>query len=211
MDWAWVGENLGQIRGYALQHLFLTAVPVAAGFALAFPMSLAAIRWRRLYGPLLGLTGMLFTIPSIALFVLLIPVTGLGPLTAIVPLTIYTLLILIRNTVEGLDGVDPDVREAAEAMGYTRGRQLFGVELPLALPVIVAGLRIATVTTVGLVTITALIGAGGLGRLIVDGFTLFFPTSVVVGVVLSVAFAVAADLVLLAGQKALTPWRAGRA
>ena len=127
------------------------------------------------------------------------------------PLTIYSLLILIRNTVEGLDGVDRDVREAAEAMGYTRGRQLFGVELPLALPVVFAGLRIATVTTVGLVTITALIGAGGLGRLIVDGFTLFFPTSVVVGVVLSVAFAVAADLCLLAAQKALTPWRAGPA
>ena len=149
---------------------------------------------------------MLFTIPSLALFILLIPFTGLRLGTPLIGLTIYTLLILVRNMVEGLRGVDRDVREAAEAMGYTRARQLFGVELPLALPVIVAGLRIATVTTIGLITVTALIGWGGLGQLFIEGFTLNFATPIVVGLVLSAALAVAADLLLVGVQRALTPW-----
>ncbi|HYY78650.1 MAG TPA: ABC transporter permease [Actinomycetes bacterium] len=184
----------------------LTGLAVLFGSLLAFPLALAAMRWPRLYGPILGLTGMLFTIPSLALFILLIPFTGLRLGTPLIGLTIYTLLILVRNMVEGLRGVDRDVREAAEAMGYTRARQLFGVELPLALPVIVAGLRIATVTTIGLITVTALIGWGGLGQLFIEGFTLNFATPIVVGLVLSAALAVAADLLLVGVQRALTPW-----
>ena len=156
--WSWVSYHLDDIGGYLLQHVQLTVLAVLFGLLLAFPLALAAIRWPRLYAPILGLTGILFTIPSLALFILLIPFTGLSTRTALIGLTIYTLLILVRNMVEGLRGVDRDVREAAQAMGYTPARQLFRVELPLALPVIMAGIRIATVTTIGLVTI------GGMAR-----------------------------------------------
>jgi osmoprotectant transport system permease protein len=206
--WSWVSYHLDDIGGYLLQHVQLTVLAV---LLLAFPLALAAIRWPRLYAPILGLTGILFTIPSLALFILLIPFTGLSTRTALIGLTIYTLLILVRNMVEGLRGVDRDVREAAQAMGYTPARQLFRVELPLALPVIMAGVRIATVTTIGLVTVTALIGQGGLGRLFIDGFTLNFATPIVVGLVLSVLLALAADLLLVGLQHRLTPWaRSGR-
>ena len=209
--WSWVGDHLDDIRGYLVQHVQLTVLAVLLGLLIAFPLSLAAIRWPRLYAPILGLTGILFTIPSLALFILLIPFTGLSTRTALIGLTIYTLLILVRNMVEGLRGVDRDVREAAQAMGYTPARQLFRVELPLALPVIMAGVRIATVTTIGLVTVTALIGQGGLGRLFIDGFTLNFATPIVVGLVLSVLLALTADLLLVGLQHRLTPWaRSGR-
>jgi osmoprotectant transport system permease protein len=208
--WSWVGDHLDDIRDDLLQHVQLTVLAVLFGLLLAFPLSLAAIRWPRLYAPILGFTGMLFTIPSLALFILLIPFTGLSISTSLIGLTMYTLLILIRNIVEGLRGVDRDVREAAEAMGYTRTRQLFQVELPLALPVIIAGIRIATVTTIGLVTITALIGQGGLGQLFIDGFTLNFATPIVVGIVLSALLAFTADLALVGLQHQLTPWARSR-
>jgi osmoprotectant transport system permease protein len=209
--WSWVGDHLDDIRGYLFQHIQLTFLAVLFGLLLAFPLALGAIRWPRLYAPILGFTGILFTIPSLALFILLIPFTGLSVRTSLIGLTMYTLLILVRTIVEGLLGVDRDVREAAEAMGYSRARQLWRVELPLALPVIMAGVRIATVTTIGLVTITALIGQGGLGRLFLDGFILNFATPIVVGLVLSVLLALAADLLLVGLQYRLTPWaRSGR-
>ena len=204
--WSWVGRHLDDIRDDLLQHVQLTGLALLFGLLLAFPLALVAVRWPRTYGPVLGFTGVLFTIPSLALFILLIPFTGLQIQTALIGLTIYTLLILVRNTVEGLRGVDPDVREAAQAMGYTRARQLFQVELPLALPVIIAGVRIATVTTIGLVTVTALIGWGGLGQLFIEGFTLNFTTPIVVGIVLSALLAFAADLLLVGLQYRLTPW-----
>ena len=187
--WSWVGDHLDDIRGYLFQHVELTGLALLFGIVLAFPLALAAVRWPRLYGPILAFTGVLFTIPSLALFIL---------------------LILVRNMVEGLRGVDRDVREAAQAMGFSATRQLFQVELPLALPVIMAGVRIATVTTIGLVTITALIGWGGLGRLFIDGFTLDFTTPIVVGIVLSAALAFTADLLLVAVQRQLTPWARSR-
>jgi osmoprotectant transport system permease protein len=208
--WSWIGDHLDDIRDDLLQHLQLTGLAVLFGMLLAFPLALAAIRWPRLYAPILGFTGVLFTIPSLALFILLIPFTGLQIWTALIGLTIYTLLILVRNMVEGLRGVDRDVREAAQAMGYTPARQLFRVELPLALPVIMAGVRIATVTTIGLVTVTALIGWGGLGQLFLDGFTLNFPTPLIVGIVLSALLAFAADLLLVGVQWGLTPWARSR-
>jgi osmoprotectant transport system permease protein len=204
--WSWIGDHVDDIRAALVQHLQLTGLALLFGLALAFPLALAAVQWPRLYGPILGFTGVLFTIPSLALFILLIPFTGLQIQTALIGLTIYTLLILVRNMVEGLRGVDPDVREAAQAMGYTRARQLFGVELPLALPVIIAGVRIATVTTIGLVTVTALIGWGGLGQLFIEGFTLNFGTPIVVGIVLSALLAFTADLLLVGLQRRLTPW-----
>jgi osmoprotectant transport system permease protein len=208
--WSWIGDHADDIRDALVQHLELTGLAVLFGSLLAFPLALAAVRWPRLYAPILGFSGTLFTIPSLALFILLIPFTGLRIWTALIGLTIYTLLILVRNMVEGLRGVDPDVREAAEAMGYTRARRLFQVELPLALPVIVAGLRIATVTTIGLVTVTALIGWGGLGQLFILGFTLNFSTPLVVGIVLSALLAFAADLLLVGAQWGLTPWARSR-
>ena len=208
--WSWIGDHLDDIRDDLLQHLQLTGLAMLFGVLLAFPLALAAMRWPRLYSPILGFTGVLFTIPSLALFILLIPFTGLKISTALIGLTMYTLLILVRNMVEGLRGVDRDVREAAQAMGYTPARQLFQVELPLALPVIMAGVRIATVTTIGLVTVTALIGWGGLGQLFIDGFTLNFSTPLVVGIVLSALLAFAADLLLVAVQWGLAPWARSR-
>jgi len=156
----------------------------------------------------LGLAGGLYTIPSLALFALLVPWTGLTVLTAEIGLVAYTLLILVRNIVVGLDGVPLDVRDAALGMGYRPLRQLLRVDLPLALPVIFAGLRIATVTTIGLITITALIGEGGLGQLLYDGLQRDFRTPLVVGATLSVALAVVADVSLASVQRLLTPWRA---
>ena len=204
--WSWVGRHLDDIGWLFVEHIQLAGLALIFGFAIAFPMSLAALRWPRLYGPMIGFTGVLFTIPSLALFILLIPYTGLSKATSLIGLTIYTLLILVRNIVEGLRGVSPHVMDAAKAMGLTRTQRLFQVELPLALPMIMAGIRIAAVTTIGLVTVTALIGQGGLGRLFIDGFTRDFATPVIVGFVLSVALAVVVDLLLVRLQSALTPW-----
>lgn len=210
MDWAWISSNLDTIWTQFQEHVILTVIPVSLGFAIAFPMALVAIRWPNLYSPLLGMTGVLFSIPTLALFVVMIPFTGLSRATAIIPLTLYTLLILVRNTVEGLASVPSEVSESAEAMGYKRTRRLFKIELPLAMPVIVAGLRIATVNTIAYVAITSLIGQGGLGRLMLDGFQRQFPTPLIVGLTLAVAFAVATDLGLLSIERALTPWKRAR-
>jgi osmoprotectant transport system permease protein len=159
----------------------------------------------------LAITGVLYTIPSLALFALLLPLTGLSRTTALIPLTLYTLLILVRNTVTGLDGVPPEVKDAATGMGYSPSRRLLRVELPLALPAIIAGIRIATVTIIGLVTVTALIGQGGLGALMLDGLQRAFRTPLTVGIVLSLALAVVADLLLVLALRLATPWqRAGR-
>jgi osmoprotectant transport system permease protein len=204
--WPWVGDHLDEIRLRLAEHISLTFWAVLLGFLIAFPLALLADRYRRLYPPVIGVTGVLYTIPSIALFVFLIPWTGLSRTTALVPLVAYTLLILIRNIVAGLDGVPPEVREAAQGMGYRRTRQLFSVELPLALPAIVAGIRIATVTTIGLITVTALIGQGGLGQFMIDGFQRDFRTPLMVGIILSVALAVAADLLLVGAQRLVSPW-----
>jgi osmoprotectant transport system permease protein len=204
--WSWIGDHLDEIWARTLEHLQLTALTIVIGFAISFPLALLAHRHRRLYPPITWVTGVLYTIPSLALFVTLLPFTGLGTTTALIGLVAYTLLIFIRNTVAGLDGVPEDAKEAARGMGYTPRQILWRVELPLALPVIIAGVRIAAVTTVGLVTITALIGLGGLGHFILEGLQLFFSTATIVGAVLSVALALAVDGALLGVQKLLTPW-----
>ncbi len=210
LEWSWISSNVDDIWEQFWEHIVLTVFPVGFGFLLAFPLSLMAIRWPRIYSPLLGMTGVLFSIPTLALFVIMIPVTGLSRATAIIPLTLYTLLILVRNTVEGLAGVPREVSESAEAMGYRRTRRLLRIELPLALPVIVAGLRIATVNTIAYVAITSLIGQGGLGSLMLVGFQRLFPTPLIVGLVLAIAFAVIADLGLLSVERALMPWKRAR-
>jgi osmoprotectant transport system permease protein len=204
--WDWVGDHVDDIVAATRQHVELTLLAVAIGLLLSFPLALVARRWRRTTAPILGFTGMLFTIPSLALFALLVPFTGLSRTTAEVGLVAYTLLILVRNIVAGLDGVPEDVREAAHGMGYRPVGQLLRVELPLAVPVIVAGIRIATVTTIGLVTVTGLIGQGGLGAFIIEGINRDFRTPLVVGSVLSVALAVVADLLLAGAARLLAPW-----
>ena len=204
--WAWVRTHGDVIWSATRQHIELTAIAVGIGFLIALPLSVLSFRFRRAYGPVLGLTGTLYAIPSLALFGFLIPITGLSRMTAEIALVSYTLLILVRNIVAGLDGVPPDARDAAVGMGFTRTRQLFRVELPLAAPAIIAGIRIAVVTTIGLVTVTALIGQGGLGALILDGFYRDFRTPEVVGALLSVGLAVFADIALTGLERALTPW-----
>jgi osmoprotectant transport system permease protein len=206
LRWDWVGDHVDDIVAATRQHVELTLLAVAIGLLLSFPLALVARRWRRTTAPILGFTGMLFTIPSLALFALLVPFTGLSRTTAEVGLVAYTLLILVRNIVAGLDGVPEDVREAAHGMGYRPVGQLLRVELPLAVPVIVAGIRIATVTTIGLVTVTGLIGQGGLGAFIIEGINRDFRTPLVVGSVLSVALAVVADLLLAGAARLLAPW-----
>jgi osmoprotectant transport system permease protein len=206
-DWEWVFEHLDLIGQQLLEHLWLTFLAVAIGLLTSFPLAVWAFRHRWLLPPVTWVTGVLYTIPSLALFSLLIPFTGLSTLTAEIGLVSYTLLILIRNIVAGLDEVPADVKEAAQGMGYTDREMLWRVELPLALPVIIAGVRIATVTTIGLVTVTALIGKGGLGALMLGGFRQLYPEiAVLIGVTLSVGLAVAADGLLLMVQRILTPW-----
>jgi osmoprotectant transport system permease protein len=209
--WDWVASHLDDVWARTIEHLTLTGIAVGLGFVLAMAMALVALRFRRALAPISWFTGILYTIPSIALFALLIPVTGLTITTAEVGLVSYTLLILVRNIVAGIDGVPAAVREAAVAMGYRRWRMFAQIEIPLALPVIIAGLRIATVTTVGLVTVTALIGQGGYGAFINDGLQRFFNTPLIVGAVLSVALAVTLDVALVLVERAMTPWARRRA
>jgi osmoprotectant transport system permease protein len=211
IDWSWIADNLSEIWAQVLEHIWLTVVAVVIGFAISLPLGVWAHRHRRFYAPITWVTGLLYTIPSLALFVALLPFTGLSVTTAEIGLVSYTLLILFRNIVAGLNSVSDDVKEAAVGMGYTR-RQLLGrVELPLALPAIVAGIRIATVTTIGLVTVTALIGQGGLGRFILLGLQRFFATATIVGAVLCVVLALLADGLLLGAQRFLSPWARARA
>lgn len=213
--WDWVTRNLDAIWDRTLEHLLLTSLAVGIGIVVSVGLSLVAIRWRRTFAPITWTTGVLYTIPSLAALAFLVPITGLTVLTAEIVLVSYTLLILIRNIVAGIDGVPPHIVEAATGMGYTRRRRFVEIELPLALPVIVAGIRIATVTVIGLVTVTSLIGFGGYGFFILRGFQLFSSavgtTQIIVGTALSVVLAVIVDLSLAATERVLTPWARRRA
>ncbi len=206
-SWQWVTQNSGALRAALGEHLVLTVLAVGIGLALSFPLALLGRRYPRTQTPIFGVTGVLFAIPSLALFALLVPLTGLTRTTVEIGLVSYTLLILVRNIVTALEGVPPEVRDAAEGMGFGPARLLVSVELPLAIPGIMAGIRIATVTTVGLATVAGLVGQGGLGHLINDGLQNGFKDEVVAGAVLSVLFAGVADAVLVGAQRLLTPWR----
>jgi osmoprotectant transport system permease protein len=204
--WEWISDHLGEIASRGTQHVWLTVVSVVVGFVIAFPLAILASRRSWLVTSTTAIASILYTIPALATIALLIPFTGLSLTTVAVPLVTYNLLILFRNTLAGLQSVDRDVKEAAIGMGFTRSQMLWKVEVPLAVPVIVAGIRIATVSSIGLVTIAALIGRGGFGQFILLGLNTFFWTALVVGVVLSVALAVAADSLLLLAQRVVTPW-----
>jgi osmoprotectant transport system permease protein len=209
--WDWVPQNLGQLVDALVDHVVLTGIAVGVGFALSLGLALVIYRRRSLYAPIAGVAGILYTIPSLALFAMLVPFTGLSVVTAEIGLVSYTLLILIRNIMAGLDSVAPDIREAAEGMGYTPFERLVRVELPLAAPLIVAGLRIATVTTIGLVMVTALIGEGGLGQVMLRGFNFRNYAAVYAGAAFTVALAIVIDLALVGVGRLATPWARARA
>lgn len=201
--WAW--EHLGEYATPAGQHLELVLFSVAAGFAIAFALALLAHRFRWLQPPLLAGTGVLYTIPSVAFFFLLLPATGRGRDTAIIALTAYTLQIIYRNTLVGLANVPESAKDAGRGMGMTARQLLWRVELPLATPEIVAGLRIATVSTVALATLAVFAGGGGLGKPIFDQIT--FSTNIVIAGGIAMAMAIAFDALLLLAQRRATPWR----
>jgi osmoprotectant transport system permease protein len=209
IDWAWIGDHLHEVAYRSLQHLYLAAIAVVVGFVISFGLAVWSVRRRAVYPPIAALAGVLYTIPSLALFAALVPVTGLRSLvTAEVPLVAYTLLIFIRNIVSGFDAVPRDVLEAADGMGYTPRRRLWLVELPLAVPLVIAGIRLATVSTIGLVTITGILGdsMGGLGFFIFEAYRRSFLTETLVGAVPLMLMAVAADVILVRVQRRLTPW-----
>ncbi len=212
-DPSYVTDNWDTILAYTGEHVRLTALAVVIGAAVALPLALVARRSRYLAAPVLGLSTIVYTIPSLALFALLVPFTGLSSVTVLVGLVAYSLVILVRNFLAGLQGVPEDVREAARGLGLSGAQTLWRVELPLALPSFMAGLRIATVSTVALTTVGVLVGHGGLGQLITGGFAAnYYRAEIVTGAVGCVLLALLADLLLTTVERALTPWtRAVRA
>ena len=213
IDFDWILSHLDDILVRTLQHIELTAIPIAIGFVISLGLSVWAIRKPSVYPPMTAMTGLLYTIPSLAAFAFLRPIFGLSLLTAVIPLTTYTLLILVRNNVAGFQSVPVEVLEAAEGMGYTRRERLRRVELPLAVPLMITGLRLATVTTIGLATVAAILGDsfGGLGQFITEGLQTLFPTKIYVGAVVSVALAFAADFAFIQLERRLTPWARAQA
>lgn len=205
----WIADNWDRYVDPFLQHVVLTLASVAIGFAIAFALALVAHRRRWLIAPIVQITGILYTLPSIAVFFLLLPLTGRGSLTAIVALVAYSLLIIFRNVTAGLDNVPAETRDAGRGMGLTERQLLWRVELPLALPEILAGLRIATTTTVGLATLAFFAGAGGLGEQIFADVN--FRSNVVVAGGLAIALAALLDGAILLAQRAVTPWTRARA
>jgi len=207
----WIADNLHKYWAPLGEHVFLTLVSLGIGFAIAFSLALLAHRRRWLTGPIIGVTGALYTVPSVAAFLLLLPLTGRGNLTAIIALVAYTLLILFRNITTGLRNVPADVVDAARGMGLTPRQILRRVELPMALPEILAGVRIAFTTTVGLATLAFFAGGGGLGEQIYSTKAgtggILFQSNVVVAGGLAVLLAAVGDLVVLAVQRAALPWR----
>ena len=201
----WAVDNIDRYITPTLQHLALVSSSVALGFAIAFALAVLSHRHRGLVGPLTGLTGVLYTVPSIAFFLLLIPVTGRGTDTAVIALTAYTLQIIYRNIVAGLSNVPAEAKDAGRGMGMTDRQLLWRVELPLALPEIIAGLRIATVSTVALATLAVFAGAGGLGAEIYSDLS--FKTGIIIAGGIAILMAIAFDVLFVAGQRLISPWR----
>ena len=203
----WAIHHIDRYVTPALQHIVLVVVSVSLGFVIAMALALVSHRSRWLVPPITGLTGALYTIPSIAFIFLLLPITGLGNTTAVIVLSAYTLQIIYRNTVTGLRNVPPEARESGRGMGMTDRQLLWQVELPLALPEIIAGLRIATVSTVAIATLMVYAGAGGLGSELVAGSNITFKTGIIVAGGLAVLIAIMFDTLLVIAQRFLLPWR----
>lgn len=215
MDWGWIGGHIGYLMPLAGRNLYLALVPVVLGLVLSLPLGVLSVRWGWVYPPVLSATNVIYAIPSLALFVFLIPFTGIAgstrDLTLIIPLTLYVLSTLVPNVVDGLRSVPEPVRQSATAMGFGAMRRLVEVELPIAVPVVIAGLRVATVASISLVSVGQLIGNGGLGLAFQDGEQRNLPSEIVAGIALIVVLAFAVDALLVLLRWLLTPWlRAGR-
>lgn len=205
----YLSDRREQILDATIEHLTITVAAVALGVLIAFPLALLARRYPRLESTVLGVSTGLYTIPSLALFPLLVPFTGLSPTTVVIGLALYALTVLVRAILVGLHSVPEEVRESATGLGYGAGRLLLKVELPLALPVVMAGLRVATVSTVALTTVGSLVAYGGLGNLIKDGVSTNFRAELFTASVLCVLLAVLLDVLLVLAQRLLTPWTRG--
>ncbi|WP_432562985.1 ABC transporter permease [Kineococcus sp. SYSU DK003] len=207
--WNYLQQNRDAVLDALGQHVVLAVLPLLIGVLLALPVGYLGVRFGWLYHPILNVSGVIYAIPSLAVFVALPYVLGtqiLSPVNIVVALAIYTLALMARTVADGLRSVDPALTEAATAMGYQRTRRLLEVELPLAAPVILAGVRVAAVSNISLVSVGALLGVGGLGALFTRGFQLFYTAPIVVGIVLSVLLAAIADLLIVLFQRAVTPW-----
>ncbi|MEV0801355.1 ABC transporter permease [Kribbella sp. NPDC050281] len=205
----WIGDNLGLIWEQLREHIYLSIVPVILGLLISVPLGYIAVRFNWLANPLIAFGGVLYSLPSIALFIVIPAILGtkvLSTVNIIIALTIYTVSLLIRNVIDGLRSVPVEVRQSAVAVGYSPLHRLIAIDLPIAVPVIFAGLRVVTVANISMVSIGAVIGIGGLGELFTLGFQKDFLTPVVVGVVLSLLLALVADVVLVTSQRLLTPW-----
>jgi osmoprotectant transport system permease protein len=208
IDTGWIVDHLDELAYRVFQHLLLAGIAVAVGFAISFVLAVIAVRRRRSYGPILAFSDILYTIPSLALFAALVSVTGISLLTVEIPLVMYTLAIFVRNIAAGFDSVPQEVLEASNGLGFTKMQRLWRVEIPLAVPLIVAGLRLAAVSTIGLVTVTSILGDsfGGLGFFILEGYRRSFPTELYFGAIPSIVLALAVDYVLVRLQRSITPW-----
>jgi osmoprotectant transport system permease protein len=209
LDFQWMADHLDELAFRTLQHIELAAIAVLVGLVISFGLAVLAVRRRSTYGPILAVTDILYTIPSLALFVVLVTITGISLLTVEIPLVLYTLVIFVRNIAAGFDSIPSDVLEAANGLGYTRTQRLWRVEVPLAVPLILAGVRLATVSTIALVTVTSVLGDGfgGLGFFILEGYRRSFPTELYFGAIPSVVLALLADFLLAQLQRRLTHWQ----
>jgi osmoprotectant transport system permease protein len=213
-NWAWINAHLGELFSLTGQHLYMALLPVLLGLVLAVPLGWIAYRFRPLRTFLVTVSSLLYTIPSLALFVILPIIIGAGyysPINVVVALTLYTLALLVRSVVDALDSLPDTVLKAANAMGFRPLRRFFAVDLPLAVPVLIAGLRVATVSNISLVSVAAAIGVNNIGNLFVYGLSQNFATPILLGIVVTVILALLADAALVLTGRALTPWtRAGR-
>jgi osmoprotectant transport system permease protein len=210
MQWSWFSQNWGNIGLYMLDNVLLGLIPPLIGLVISVPLGIVCVAKRWLYPPVLSLTSALYAVPSLALFVVLIDYTGLGNITVIIPLTLYSLCVIVPNVVDGLRSVPEAVRQAATAMGFGPVRRLVQVELPLAVPVVIAGLRVAVVSSISLASISQLIGVYSLGWFFTDGEQRAYPTEIYAGLVLTVLLALLCDLILVAIRRFLTPWSRAR-
>ena len=207
-DIGWAIDHLDDLIYRTVQHMVLAGIAVVVGFGISFVLAVIAVRRRASYSPILAFSDVLYTIPSLALFATLVSVTGISLLTVEIPLIMYTLVILVRNIAAGFDSISTDVTDAADGLGYSRRQRLWRVEVPLAAPLIIAGLRLAAVSTIALVTVTAILGDsfGGLGFFILEGYRRSFPTELYCGAIPSILLAFLVDALLVRLQRAITPW-----
>ena len=213
IDWGWIQRNLGMIAELLGQHVILSILPVVAAFVVSIPLGYLVFRTAKLANVLLAVLGVIYSVPSLALFVVMPVILGtriLNPVNIVVALAIYSVALLVRSVVDGLRSVPSAVNQSASAVGFGRVRRLFRVELPLAMPVIFAGLRVVTVSNIALVSVAALIGSGALGQLFTRGLNSGFLTPILVGLVLSLVLALLFDGIILLIQRGVLPWTRGR-